>query len=245
MSWSQDNTLTTTALFKKSKTYITQKNYSKARKALRILLERKPKDVGYRIIIARTYLWEKNFDKVDKQINIIFDLDDENKAAFVILFKSKLWSKDYDSAIDIVSKAILIWKNDEYFQLEKAKLLVKQEKVKPAISILKILLEKNPSNFKAAELLKSLKAKFAKNRIGVHYLFNYYSNVPDKPLHGIALRYHRVTKIGSFILKSNHYTRFGKMGHQVEIDAYPRLFKGVYAYANLGYSYTELFPKMI
>lgn len=240
--WSQDNKLKSSDLYQKSKDYIVQKEYSNARKALRILLERKPKDIKYRVIIARTYLWEKKFEKVDRQIDKILLVDKDNKAAYVIWLKSKIWRKDQSGAMVVVNKATSIWKHDEYFQLEKAKLLVKSEKEEEAIAILKVLVEKNPSNKDAVDLLRSLKAKFAKNRIGAQYLFNYYSNTPENPLHGIALRYHRATKIGSFILKSNHYNRFDKWGHQIELDAYPRLFKGVYAYANIGYSYTDLFP---
>lgn len=240
--WAQDNTLTSAELFKKSKVYIENKEYSEARKALRILLERKPKEIQYQVVIARTYLWEKKFEKAESQVQLILKSDPDNKEAFVIWYKTKLWNAKHEDALEVLEKASKIWKNDEFFQFEKAKLLVKKEKEQDAIAILKIITEKNPSHKKAVELLRSLKAKFAKNRLGIQYIYNYYSNLPDRPLHGVSLRYIRSTKIGSFIFKSNHFNRFNKWGHQLELDGYPRLYKGIYAYANLGYSYTDLFP---
>ncbi|HVZ77666.1 MAG TPA: YaiO family outer membrane beta-barrel protein, partial [Gemmatimonadaceae bacterium] len=45
------------------------------------------------------------------------------------------------------------------------------------------------------------------------------------------------------IARVNRAERFGSSGGQVEVDAYPHIAQGVYAYLNLGYSSASLFPE--
>ena len=52
------------------------------------------------------------------------------------------------------------------------------------------------------------------------------------------------TSAGSVIARANYANRFGNQGYQGEIDAYPRLTEGVYAYLNIGYSQSSsVFPE--
>jgi len=48
---------------------------------------------------------------------------------------------------------------------------------------------------------------------------------------------------GSVIGRVNDAERFGSHGDQVEIDAYPSLGKGTYAYLNVGHSNDSIFPR--
>lgn len=48
---------------------------------------------------------------------------------------------------------------------------------------------------------------------------------------------------GSVIARVNRADRFGKTGDQYEIDSYPRLWKGSYAYLNFGKSSASIFPE--
>lgn len=57
-----------------------------------------------------------------------------------------------------------------------------------------------------------------------------------------ALSLTRRTTQGSLIARVNYASRFGSSGGQAEVDAYPRLTKNSYAYLNLGYSASSIFP---
>lgn len=48
---------------------------------------------------------------------------------------------------------------------------------------------------------------------------------------------------GSLIARVNRAERFGRTGEQYELDAYPRLGKGRYAYLNFGKSSASIFPE--
>ncbi len=57
-----------------------------------------------------------------------------------------------------------------------------------------------------------------------------------------ALTVGRRTADGSVFARVNYANRFGSSGEQLEVDAYPRLSKNMYAYLNLGYSASDIFP---
>jgi YaiO family outer membrane protein len=54
---------------------------------------------------------------------------------------------------------------------------------------------------------------------------------------------HRFAGFGSVILRVDQADRFQRDGAQYEIDAYPSLGKGLYAYLNFGASGSSLFPQ--
>lgn len=51
------------------------------------------------------------------------------------------------------------------------------------------------------------------------------------------------TSAGSIIARLNYAYRFATSGLQGEVDAYPRLRAGTYAYLNAGYSGADIFPR--
>ncbi|MBI3567991.1 MAG: YaiO family outer membrane beta-barrel protein [Gemmatimonadetes bacterium] len=53
----------------------------------------------------------------------------------------------------------------------------------------------------------------------------------------------RRTTAGSIIARVNYANRFASGGGQLEVDAYPRLTKDMYAYLNVGYSGSSIFPE--
>jgi YaiO family outer membrane protein len=53
----------------------------------------------------------------------------------------------------------------------------------------------------------------------------------------------RTNSWGSAFFRLNQASRFSSTGFQPEIDLYPRIANGVYAYLNYGYSESVLFPK--
>lgn len=238
----QNSDVSTGSLYDSARDAISEKKYEKARLILKELTERRPENIEYKLMIARTFLWEKSFSQAKEVIREIQLLKPDHKEAFIISYKCHLWNDDPNGALRILNNALIFHAKDEDILYEKAKVLVKVEKVDQAISVLEDILERNPDHEKAKELLMKLKTSSLKNRLGGGYLYNYYSS-NNNPLNGVTLRYSRLTSVGRMIFNNHNFNRFGKWGHQFEVDAYPRLMKGVYAYANAGYSRTSLFPK--
>ena len=57
-----------------------------------------------------------------------------------------------------------------------------------------------------------------------------------------SLAFGRSTSRGSLIARLNYANRFATSGAQVEADAYPRINATTYAYVNVGYSRSDIFP---
>jgi len=57
-----------------------------------------------------------------------------------------------------------------------------------------------------------------------------------------TLNYGRQTKYGSIVAKMNFSRRFNDNGVQFEVDMYPKITKGLYAYLNVGFSDSYLYP---
>lgn len=54
---------------------------------------------------------------------------------------------------------------------------------------------------------------------------------------------HKFQKFGTVIFRATNADRFGTDGTQYEIDLYPKIRKGLYAYLNVGVSGSDLFPE--
>lgn len=63
-----------------------------------------------------------------------------------------------------------------------------------------------------------------------------------EPWHLASVELSRRGAAGSLILRGNAATRFEESGRQVEVEAYPRLGSGAYAYLGAGVSADGLFP---
>lgn len=91
------------------------------------------------------------------------------------------------------------------------------------------------------ELVRPSRTGFL-NEFRIDYEYEEFEQNLD-PWHQYSLQYTRRTGRGSVIGRVNFGDRFGRTGEQYEIDAYPRIRKGTYAYLNAGYSESTIFPE--
>lgn len=94
----------------------------------------------------------------------------------------------------------------------------------------------------AQEARDALRAGRLPNEIEIEYEYEEFDEVLE-PWHLYKLEYTRRTGKGSIIGRVNLAERFGRSGTQYEVDAYPRLRQGTYAYVSAGYSEDSIFPE--
>jgi len=78
--------------------------------------------------------------------------------------------------------------------------------------------------------------------VGADYSYAWFHGDID-PWQLAAISVGRRGPRGSVIGRANLAQRFGSNGAQVELDAYPRIRPGMYAYLNVGYSNDNIFPQ--
>lgn len=80
------------------------------------------------------------------------------------------------------------------------------------------------------------------NAISFEYQYEHFGSSTE-PWSLATAEYSHRFDFGSVIGRLNRARRFGESGTQIEVDAYPRLGRGMYLYTNVGLSGDRIFPR--
>lgn len=212
-----------------------------AQDTLENILTKYPNYHDIRTFLASTYSWDGDYKKARKEFAYVIEKAPENKENWIAAIKNESWSDAPYQALEMSKSALKVFPNDPDITLLEANALKNTKNPLEAQSVVKELIAKNPDNQDAKEFLESLNNTLRTNTIGVRAAVDLYSKVFD-PMQYYTLSYGKQTKYGSIIGKVNFNRRFNENGTQFEIDMYPKITKGLYAYVNVGIANTFLFP---
>ena len=212
-----------------------------AQDTLLFILTKYPDYHDIRSFLATTYSWEGEYKKARKEFNYVLEKDKENKPTWIAAIKNELWGDLPYAAIEMTNNALKTFPNDSELLLLKASAQENTNNPLEALSTIELVLEQNPDDQKAKDYKATLNNGLSRNAIGITASVDLYSDVFD-PMQYYALMYRRQTKYGSIIGRVNYNRRFNENGLQYELDLYPKIAKGLYAYVNVGIANTFLFP---
>lgn len=227
--------------FANARTLAFNQERAKAQDTLRFILTKYPNYHDIRTFLASTYSWDKKYTEARTEFDYVLQKAPKRKDTWIATINNELWSDNPKNALDKTYQALTYFEKDEDLLYLKAKSLENSRREEDAILVLNELINQNPENIKAQDYKTSLIHKISYNSIGISSTLNLYSDIFD-PAQEYALKLGRKTKYGSIIGRVNLSNRFNNIGAQFEIDAYPKIAKGIYAYLNFGYSNTKLFP---
>lgn len=224
-------------------------NREESRKILNQIIENDSKNYEAKTLLGRTYSWDKEYKNAKNVFSQILKDKFDYKDAILAMIDVQSWSGNNDSALFYANYGLSFFENDETFLIKKAKFLDKENNTKEAISILKDVLNKNPENVEAKELLRIINT--GKNKITLEHTFEFFEKPYIKRWHISTLQYSRKTPLGTVVGSFNlsdivwdKETLYNSnIGKQVEVDFYPKLSKNNYGYLNYGYSNLIMFPK--
>lgn len=214
---------------------------SEAQDSLLLILTKYPNYHDVRIFLASTYAWDGKYAIAEENYTYVINLEENNKEAWLGLIKTELWAEKPFKALELTNKALEFFGDDEEIIYLKAKAQENTNKPEEAYKTVTELLKKNSTNEGAIELKEKLNQTLSYNSIGLTATLETYSKTFD-PMQYYALNYGRQTKYGSIIAKINLSRRFGENGVQYEVDLYPKITKGLYAYLNFGIANSFLYP---
>lgn len=217
-------------------------NYDKARKIAYSALKKSPNYHGIRIFIARLYAWEENYTQARKELNYVLDRDPENRRALLFMIDVESWAGKKEQALEWAEKGLGYYPLDKEFMLSKAAVLQKMGKSSKAENTYLSILDRHPDSRDAQRGLESLESSQKKYSATVSYRYDHFKEIFD-PWKFLEFQLSRQTGIGSVIGRVQYANRFATDGVQFNIDAYPSLFEGLYAYVSGGYSGSSIYPR--
>jgi len=212
-----------------------------AQDTLLFILTKYPDYHDVRSFLATTYSWDGEYKKARKEFNYVLEKDKENKTIWMAAIKNELWGDLPYAAIEMTNNALKTFPNDSELLLLKASAEENTNNPLEALSTIQLVLDQNPDDQKAKDYKATLNNGLSRNAIGITSSVDIYSDVFD-PMQYYSLTYRRQTKYGSIIGRVNFNRRFNENGLQYEVDLYPKIAKGLYAYVNVGIANTFLFP---
>lgn len=219
------------------------KQRKQAQDTLLSILTKYPDYLDIRSFLATTYSWDGDYKKARTEFNNVLEKDAKRKDTWIAAINNELWDESPFIALKMTSNALVIFPEDPELLYAKASAQEKTNNPIEALSTIQSILDKNPENQKAKDYKNSLNSSVRKNSIGIKSTVDIYSEVFD-PMQYHTLNYTSQTKYGSIIGKVNFNRRFNENGTQVELDLYPKIAKGLYAYLNIGFANSFLFPDL-
>lgn len=206
------------------------------------LIQQHPTYLDLKTFVGRTFAWDEAYAEARAQFLAVTTADPKTLDNYIAWADAERWADEPLKELEVVEKGLVQFSDNADLLYRKAKLLSNMGRVADAKSFAQKALRKQPSHEAAYVLLQQLRSQLLDNSLSAGFSYDQYS----KYYSSSKLAYvqaSRTTPLGSVIARVNYAARFGKTAFQPEIDLYPRLFKGLYAYLNAGFSGESLFPK--
>jgi len=217
------------------------KQRKQAQDSLVLILTKYPNYHDIRAFLGSTYSWDGDHKKAKKEFAYILKNDPDRLNTWEAAIKNELWGDAPFSALKMTKKALEYFPNNAEILYLLAKAEDDTNNKEDALKTIESLLEMHPNHEKAKGYKSSLIVELSQNVIGLSSSVDVYSEVFD-PMQFYLLKYARKTKYGSIHGKFNFSRRFESNGAQFEVDMYPKIIKGLYAYVNFGMSNSSLYP---
>ncbi|MBE9492475.1 MAG: YaiO family outer membrane beta-barrel protein [Bacteroidetes bacterium] len=239
------------SLFLKARDLAFNKEYEAARDICYNILSQNEQYYDAQVLIGRTLAWEGNFDTARSELKEVITKKPGYRDAVDALIDMESWAEKLDSALYYCDYGLSYYPNDEQLLVKKAKIQMMMGELNSSQRTILQVLDRNPSNEQANELLENIKSVNIFNYVSIDYDFEFYETPWIRRWHLLYFSYCRQTPIGSVIgrvylgdLVKQEETIFSKeTGTAFEIEAYPIFTKKNYAYINYMYSPNDLFPR--
>jgi YaiO family outer membrane protein len=236
------NTMGVDDLFTLAKEKAFNGQRTEARRICTVILAKSPGYADVKILMARTYAWDGNRSEARKLLKEVTAEDPKNIDGYSSLIDVELWDDKPDAAIAEADRILSVYPNNTDILLKKVKALTDLKKEDDALIVLSRVEAIDPGCKPCKEIRESLKAKKFRHTLSASYGIDFYDKVFD-PMHYGLVQFGTKTRVGTVIGRMNYAHRFGSDGIQPEIDYYPGLWKGAYAYLNYGFTTSSLFAR--
>ncbi len=222
---------------------------TEAREICKNILEKKPEYYDVRVLLGRLYAWDREYNLARRELLRVIQERPSHLDAKSALIDVEYWANDLAQALKYCDEGLKKDPSNRDFLYKKARIFEKQGNYKGASESIYLLLKMDSGHADAHELLNRIQFSTQLFEAKVKYSYDHFNREEESfgPWHLFSFDLSKKLKWGTVIGRINYANRnfssFSKSGPQFEIDLYPRITKGFYAYVNGGYSSSSVFPK--
>ena len=199
-------------------------------------------DADARVRLGTQLSWEGRFDEARGELEAVLAGNPTHGDALPALINVELWSGHPVRAEELANRILRSRPNDTAMLLARARALSALERPEEARDTLDRLLVLDPRNEQARTMRRGVRDSLRLWHVQVSASHDQVSDGRAAYREGhISLG--RATPIGSVSVKATRAMRFGLQDEQFEVEMYPRIRPGTYAYvAGAHAPEAELFP---
>ncbi len=218
-----------------------QENYETARTLAYRALDRSPNYHGIRVFVARTLAWEERRDSARAELRYVLERDPAHYEGVKAMIDVQTWADRPSKALQYANQALEHHPDDPYFMRKRAAALRWLDRPDAALVQLNAVLAAQPTDEEAKRQRRNLKKEQMQHTLSATYRRDAFRG-GRAPWSFGTVTLGRATSIGSVIGRVRYANRFSTGGLQYEVDAYPSIMSGFYAYASAGVSASSIFP---
>jgi YaiO family outer membrane protein len=199
-------------------------------------LQQSPTDTDARTFYGIVLSWEGRYDQARKELETVLEQYPGHGDALPALINVELWSNHFGRAEELARRALAQRPNDTGLLMSQARALENLDRPNDALDVLGKLLELDPNQPQARGLRDELRDGQRRWEGSLTQSYDWFDDGRSGWLESqVSLKY-LAPSVGSVIARFSEANRYGMNSSLVELDAYPRIRKGLYAYLNVGWS---------
>lgn len=212
-----------------------------ARALCRKALERSPDYHDIRILLGRLFAWDDRYDEGRAELQEVLRRKPEHLDGREALTDLELWSDHPRAALTLCEEGLALHPQAAGLHFRRARTLKTLGDYPAALASASRAVAADPDLHAARRLRDDLAELNQRSQVGLAVTYDRFDRTFD-PWRTTALSLGHRFDFGTVIGRVTRATRFGESGNQVEVDSYPHLGEGTYAYLNAGYSSAGIFP---
>ena len=221
-------------VIKKARALSAAKHRDQAIRLLEDYLEQS-EDGDVRLVYGLMLSWEGKYEQARKELKTVLLEHPAYADAAKALTNVELWSEHPEVAEEIASRFLEREPDDRDLLLQRVRALRALKRRREAFAVITKILQISPGDKEAVDLREGIRQEEQAWRT-VFTQSNTWFNDGTSPWSEQSLSVKRGSNAGSTIFRFSRAHQYGYRSDQIEVDSYPHLWKGAYAYVNGGFS---------
>jgi YaiO family outer membrane protein len=214
----------------------THKQRPEAVTLLRKHLAEHTKDVDARLLLGAILSWEGEYEEARAELNRVLGSSPDYSDAIRALINIEFWDDHPERAEVLAREAFLRHPENVDFPIAQARALKKLNRTEEANQLLESLVEPQPGNRKAKVMLEDLREEGHDWEVSFNRANTWYSDHRSPWQEERVSLKKRITDVGSVFIRFSHANHYSYGSNLVEVEAYPRIRPGTYAFVSAAWS---------